>query len=66
MNVGCIPKKLMHYASILNEVREDQELAGIPVQKEGSHQWTRMVQSVQKHIKSLNWGYKSELIKLKV
>jgi thioredoxin reductase (NADPH) len=25
-----------------------------------------MVTSVQKHIKSLNWGYKSDMIKLKV
>ena len=25
-----------------------------------------MVQSVQKHIKSLNWGYKADLIKLKI
>lgn len=25
VNVGCIPKKLMHYAGLLNEMREDQE-----------------------------------------
>jgi pyruvate/2-oxoglutarate dehydrogenase complex dihydrolipoamide dehydrogenase (E3) component len=57
----------MHYAGILSEAREDQELAGIPVDKEKySHNWAKMVQSVQKHIKSLNWGYKSDLIKLKV
>ena len=30
VNVGCIPKKLMHYAGILAESRHDQELAGIP------------------------------------
>lgn len=23
VNVGCIPKKLMHYAGILNELKED-------------------------------------------
>jgi thioredoxin reductase (NADPH) len=23
VNVGCIPKKLMHYAGILSEARED-------------------------------------------
>ncbi len=23
VNVGCIPKKLMHYSGILNELRED-------------------------------------------
>lgn len=30
VNVGCIPKKLMHYAGILADARHDQELAGIP------------------------------------
>jgi pyruvate/2-oxoglutarate dehydrogenase complex dihydrolipoamide dehydrogenase (E3) component len=66
VNVGCIPKKLMHYAGILAESQKDQEMAGIPVNKEGSHDWVKMVTNVQKHIKSLNWGYKSDLIKLKV
>lgn len=66
VNVGCIPKKLMHYAGILAEAREDQDFAGIAVEKDTPHKWEKMVQSVQKHIKSLNWGYKSDLIKLKV
>jgi len=66
VNVGCIPKKLMHYAGILAEARHDQELAGIPVAEPGEHKWQVMVQSVQKHIKSLNWGYKADLIKLKI
>ena len=57
----------MHYAGMLAEAREDQEFAGIPIVKDKqSHNWSKMVQSVQKHIKSLNWGYKSDLIKLKV
>ena len=30
------------------------------------HDWSKMVKNVQSHIKSLNWGYKSDLIKLKV
>lgn len=68
VNVGCIPKKLMHYAGILAEARHDQELAGIPIAslQPGEHKWQVMVQSVQKHIKSLNWGYKADLIKLKI
>lgn len=66
VNVGCIPKKLMHYAAILADARKDQELAGIAVDKETKHDWPKMVMNVQKHIKSLNWGYKSDLIKLKV
>lgn len=69
VNVGCIPKKLMHYASLLAEARVDQEMAGIPVAPKGEesqHKWQVMVNNVQKHIKSLNWGYKSDLIQLKV
>lgn len=65
VNVGCIPKKLMHYAGILAESRHDQQLAGIPTAT-GEHQWETMVGNVQKHIKTLNWGYKADLIKLKI
>jgi thioredoxin reductase (NADPH) len=56
----------MHYAGILAEAKQDQEFAGITTDKETPHNWTKMVTSVQKHIKSLNWGYKSDLIGLKV
>lgn len=67
VNVGCIPKKLMHYAGILAEARHDQELAGIPTaDKHAGHKWETMIGNVQKHIKTLNWGYKADLIKLKI
>ena len=66
VNVGCIPKKLMHFAGILAESKVDQKLAGIPIAEEAEHQWTTMVANVQKHIKSLNWGYKADMISLKV
>jgi thioredoxin reductase (NADPH) len=66
VNVGCIPKKLMHYSGILAESRHEQELAGITVDKQTPHKWETMVNTVQKHIKSLNWGYKADMIKLKV
>lgn len=56
----------MHYAGVLAESREDQIFAGIQVDKKVPHDWNKMVTSVQKHIKSLNWGYKSELISMKV
>ena len=35
VNVGCIPKKLMHYAGVLAEAKHDQEFAGIPIVKDG-------------------------------
>jgi thioredoxin reductase (NADPH) len=43
VNVGCIPKKLMHYAGMLAEARVDQELAGIGVDKATPHNWVKMV-----------------------
>lgn len=45
VNVGCIPKKLMHYAGILAEAKADQKLAGISTADE-QHQWTTMVGNV--------------------
>ena len=41
-------------------------MAGIKVDKESKHSWETMVQNVQKHVKSLNWGYKVEMMKLEV
>lgn len=34
VNVGCIPKKMMHYAAILAESRRDMELQGWPIDHE--------------------------------
>lgn len=66
VNVGCIPKKLMHYSGILAESKHDMQMAGIAVDSQTPHKWETMVGSVQKHIKSLNWGYKADMIKLKI
>lgn len=60
VNVGCIPKKLMHQAALLGEAVKDAESFGWNVKQEG-HNWEVMVESVQNHIKSLNWGYKTQL-----
>jgi len=46
VNVGCIPKKLMHYAGLLNEMKEDQDAAGIKVDKATPHNWEKMVGTV--------------------
>jgi pyruvate/2-oxoglutarate dehydrogenase complex dihydrolipoamide dehydrogenase (E3) component len=66
VNVGCIPKKMMHYAALLAESRKDQELSGWKQDMNATHDWDLMVKNVQSHIKGLNWGYKTDLIKLKV
>mmetsp|Transcript_5840 Transcript_5840/g.9362 ORF Transcript_5840/g.9362 Transcript_5840/m.9362 type:complete len:425 (-) Transcript_5840:282-1556(-) len=56
----------MHYAAILAEARTDQAAQGWNPDMNATHDWGKMVNSVQMHIKGLNWGYKSDMIKLKV
>ena len=61
VNVGCIPKKLMHRAAQLKEAILDAESYGWNVSTHLEHKWSRMVNSVQDHIASLNFGYRTEL-----
>jgi len=65
VNVGCIPKKMMHYAALLSEARVDQEKSGWAPDMKQEHNWSQMVNNVQMHIKGLNWGYKTDLMKMK-
>ena len=65
VNVGCIPKKLMHFAATMGELREDQKAAGWDI-GEGKHDWAKMVTTVNTHIKKLNFSYFSELFGLGV
>ena len=65
VNVGCIPKKMMHYAGTLAEARQDMKLQGwedIDIES-GKPKWETMIHSIQQHIKSLNWGFIIELNK---
>jgi len=64
VNVGCIPKKLMHYAGLLGEAREYQEECGFTVDMTKGHSWEKMQGNVSKHIKRLNWGYRVALMEL--
>ena len=50
VNVGCIPKKLMHTAALLNEHAHDSAGYGWEVSK-GTHNWETLRQNVQDHIK---------------
>jgi len=61
VNVGCIPKKLMHAAALHGEGMTDAASYGWEV-PERKHNWEMMVQNVQAHIKSLNFGYRSDLM----
>jgi len=60
VNVGCIPKKLMHTAALHGEALKDAEAYGWEVGTP-KHNWEKLVQEVQDHIGSLNWGYRVSL-----
>ncbi len=66
VNVGCIPKKMMHYAGTLYENIKDYSLVGYPNTIPKLHDWTTMVSNVQMYIKKLNFGYRSSLRENKV
>jgi len=59
VNVGCIPKKLMHISSLYRETQVD--MAGSGWDTKASHSWSGMVTKVDNYIKSLNWGAKTDL-----
>ncbi|ORM40587.1 Thioredoxin reductase 2 [Babesia sp. Xinjiang] len=61
VNVGCIPKKLMHYAGMLGHAEHDREMLGwTPAPKK--HDWGKLVQTVQNYVKMLNFSYRSSLM----
>jgi len=66
VNVGCIPKKLMHQAALLGESIKDAKHYGWEVPETVAHNWEKMVDAVQDHIGSLNWGYRVSLRDKKV
>ncbi|KAK8805859.1 hypothetical protein WA158_002515 [Blastocystis sp. Blastoise] len=61
VNVGCIPKKIFHYASRLREAEEDMRVLGIEIPEKVSFNWNALVETSQDHIHSLNFGAKSTL-----
>ena len=63
VNVGCIPKKLMHTAALLGETLHDAEAygwegAGI---RSATHSWEKLRSAVQDHVSGLNFGYRVAL-----
>ena len=61
VNVGCIPKKLMHTAALLGEALGDSRSYGWGLSAQPTHDWATMVENVQNHISGLNFGYKVQL-----
>ncbi|KFQ58147.1 Thioredoxin reductase 1, cytoplasmic, partial [Pelecanus crispus] len=66
VNVGCIPKKLMHQAALLGQALQDSRKFGWQFAEEVEHKWMTMAESVQNYIGSLNWGYRVALREKKV
>jgi thioredoxin reductase (NADPH) len=62
VNVGCIPKKLMHTAALMGESAVEAEAYGWKRSgSEAPHSWGTLRDNVQDHIKSLNFGYRVQL-----
>ena len=51
VNVGCIPKKLMHFAGNLYESLEEYSNIGYPFELKKGHKWEKMIENVQTYIK---------------
>ncbi|KRZ96424.1 Thioredoxin reductase 2, mitochondrial [Trichinella sp. T8] len=63
VNVGCIPKKLMHQSALIGQAIRDAKSFGWDVAAESkvSFNWDNLRVNVQKHIRSLNWGYRVQM-----
>ena len=64
VNVGCVPKKLMHYSALIGSTKKDGEHFGWPntnTDGQNDFDWKKMVTNVGNHIKSLNFVYGSSL-----
>ncbi|XP_056145374.1 thioredoxin reductase 2, tandem duplicate 2 [Lampris incognitus] len=66
VNVGCIPKKLMHQAALLGTAVKDAKKYGWQISEPVSHDWATMADAVQNHVRSLNWGHRVQLQDKKV
>ncbi|XP_029811079.1 thioredoxin reductase 1, cytoplasmic [Suricata suricatta] len=66
VNVGCIPKKLMHQAALLGQAVQDSRNYGWKIEESVKHDWDKMTEAVQNYIGSLNWGYRVSLREKKV
>uniref|UniRef100_A0A8C4Q2G5 Thioredoxin reductase 1, cytoplasmic n=1 Tax=Eptatretus burgeri TaxID=7764 RepID=A0A8C4Q2G5_EPTBU len=61
VNVGCIPKKLMHQAALLAHGMDDARSFGWEFGDQVKHNWETMKNAIQDYIHSLNFGYRVAL-----
>lgn len=67
VNVGCIPKKLMHQAALLGEAIHDAQAYGWQLEPANiKNDWTSLREAIQNHVKSVNWVTRVELRDKKV
>ncbi|XP_043354121.1 thioredoxin reductase 2, mitochondrial isoform X3 [Dermochelys coriacea] len=66
VNVGCIPKKLMHQAALLGSALKDAQHYGWNISHPVHHDWSKMAEAIQNYVKSLNWGHRVQLQNKKV
>ncbi|XP_069788699.1 thioredoxin reductase 2, tandem duplicate 2 isoform X2 [Narcine bancroftii] len=66
VNVGCIPKKLMHHGALLGNAIKDAKNYGWDISLPVHHDWSVMANAIQDHVKSLNWGHFVQLQDKKV
>ncbi|RDD47328.1 Thioredoxin reductase 2, mitochondrial [Trichoplax sp. H2] len=67
VNVGCIPKKLMHQAALLGQSLQDARHYGWQLPSSSyEHSWDTLRDGVRNYIKSLNWGYRVQLKNKKI
>jgi len=61
VNVGCIPKKLMHKAALHGEDMHNAAKFGWAGAEGVQCNWEKLVSQVQDYIHTLNYGYKEQL-----
>ena len=61
VNVGCVPKKIMHYAGLCGASRHDAEKLGWVNACESTHDWVTLRNTVRNFVRSLNFGYRGGL-----
>ena len=61
VNVGCIPKKLMHRSAIIGHDLKDARLFGWKTPDSVGHEWGTMVGNIQDYLKALNYQSKKDL-----
>lgn len=63
VNVGCVPKKLMHYSSLMGSILNfDAPYVGWDINlKSNQIGWSVLIEAVQNYIKKLNFNYRTQL-----